>query len=425
MKNEISIAVIGLGYVGLPLALEFGKKLNVIGFDINKKRVNELREFKDITGEFKKNDFYKSKNLKFSCISEDLKNINYYIITVPTPIFKNKKPNLTPLKNACKLVGKFINKNDTVIFESTVYPGCTEEVCIPILETSSKLKINIDFHCGYSPERINPGDKNHTLTKIKKITSGSNQLASKRIDSLYKQIIKAGTYNVKSIKIAEAAKIIENTQRDINIALINEFTMIFKKLNINSKEVFDAAETKWNFIPFRPGLVGGHCIGVDPYYLTHKAINSGYNPKLIISGRKINDDMGYYVKKDFCKALNRKGISIEKSRILVIGITFKENCKDIRNSLVPKVIIGLQQLVSKVDVFDPLASYQEVKDTYNIKLLKKIKKRNYDGILVAVPHKNFEKFFDNNLKLYCRDKFKFVIYNIKSSFNLKSATDTL
>src|SRR5574344_1475120 len=361
------IAVIGLGYVGLPLAHAFSEKYEVVGFDISKWRIDELSSGYDRTLELSKEQVNEAiKNgMKFSLDINDIKDCNIYIVTVPTPIDKNKRPDLTPLIKASETVGKVLKKGDIVIYESTVYPGATEEECVPVLEKFSGLKFNRDFFCGYSPERINPGDKEHTLTKILKITSGSTPLTAKKVDELYKSIIKAGTHLASSIKVAEAAKVIENTQRDVNIALINELAMIFDLMDINTQDVIEAAATKWNFIKLFPGLVGGHCIGVDPYYLTHKAQAVGYNPEVILSGRRINDNMGIYVANKVIKLMIQKNKKIKHSRILILGITFKENCPDIRNSRVIDVIKELREFGCGIDVYDPWADAEAVKHEYN------------------------------------------------------------
>ena len=342
--KELNLAVIGLGYVGLPLALEFAKKKIVIGFDLEKKRINQLKSKIDKNLEISRNEFEKAKKIKFTYNKKDLKSANCFIITVPTPIDKFKRPDLKPLISASQIVGGLLKKNDIVIYESTVYPGCIEEQCVPVLEKLSKLEFNKSFFCGYSPERINPGDKKLKISNIKKITSGSTPKIAKLIDDLYKQIIKVGTHRAPSIRVAEAAKVIENTQRDLNIALINEFSILFNKLNIDTQDVLNAAGSKWNFLPFRPGLVGGHCIGVDPYYLTYKAKSIGYNPKVILAGRNINDSMGAYVAKQLIMKMKNKKIKIKNSKILVMGLTFKENCTDIRNS-------GIQNVINKLKKF--------------------------------------------------------------------------
>ena len=364
--KKSKIAIIGLGYVGLPLAIEFSKIYEVIGFDTNQKRVQDLLNGYDLTRETSASELKSVKNLEYTNSLDDIKNCNIYIVTVPTPVNKNNNPDLSPIKKASKSIGSILKKNDIVIYECTVYPGATEEICVPILEKFSGLKFNIDFFCGYSPERINPGDKKHRLVSIKKITSGSTPKIAKKIDNLYRNIIMAGTYLASSIKIAEAAKVIENTQRDLNIALMNEFAIIFNQLNIDSNSVFEAASTKWNFLPFKPGLVGGHCIGVDPYYLAYKAKKVGINPQMILSGRKINDGMAFYVVEQVTKAMSHESIKILNSNVLVMGITFKENCPDIRNTKVIDLIQGLKNLNINVDVIDPLADKNEVKKHYNI-----------------------------------------------------------
>lgn len=388
--NDTKIAIIGLGYVGLPLALEFGKKYETIGFDTSENRINELRDCYDRTKEIESDKLKGIKYLRYTTNTEDLKNYNYYIITVPTPIDRNNRPDLGPLLKACEIVGHVLNKDDIVIFESTVYPGATEENCVPLLENISGLAFNKDFFCGYSPERINPGDKEHTLTKIIKITSGSNSETSKKVDNLYKSIISAGTYLAQSIKVAEAAKVIENCQRDINVAFVNELAMIFNKMNIDTNAVLKAAGTKWNFLQFKPGLVGGHCIGVDPYYLTHKAQELKYNPEIILAGRRLNDNMGIYVANQVIKLMIKKGHKIENSNVLVLGVTFKENCPDIRNSKVIDLINELKEFDCHVDVHDPLAEKEEVLFEYKIRLLDKLEKK-YDAIILAVAHDKFKE----------------------------------
>jgi len=418
LKNQEKIAIIGLGYVGLPLAHAFSFKYPVIGFDISKERIDELNRSIDKTLELSKEQLDEAlKNgVKFTSSLEDIRECNIYIVTVPTPIDKHKNPDLTPLKSASKSVARVLKPNDIVIFESTVFPGCTEEVCVPILEEISGLKyisseneefIKEGFYCGYSPERINPGDKEHTVTKILKVTSGSTKKIAKRVDRLYGSIISAGTYLAPSIKTAEAAKVIENAQRDINIAFINELALIFNRLNIDTLEVLKAAGTKWNFLPFRPGLVGGHCIGVDPYYLTYKAKEIGYHPEVILAGRRINDNMGLYVANRVIKLMINKGHKIKDAKVLVLGITFKENCPDIRNSRVIDVIRELQDFGCLVDVYDPLADAKEVEEEYNLKLLESLNNLDsYDAIILAVAHKEFKE-----LKL--EPSSKSVIYDIK------------
>lgn len=389
------ICIIGLGYVGLPLAHAFSSKYEVVGFDISKWRIDELSSGYDRTLELSSEQVNEAiKNgMKFTLDTNDIKDCNIYIVTVPTPIDKNKRPDLTPLIKASETVGKVLKPNDIVIYESTVYPGATEEDCVPILEKFSNLKFNIDFFCGYSPERINPGDKEHTVTKILKVTSGSTPEIGKKVDELYASIITAGTHLAPTIKVAEAAKVIENSQRDINIAFVNELAIIFNKLGINTNDVLEAAGTKWNFLPFKPGLVGGHCIGVDPYYLTHKAQSIGYNPEIILAGRRLNDNMGIYVANQVIKLMIKKGHKIEGSKVLVLGITFKENCPDIRNSRVIDVIEELKEFGCSIDVYDPWADPKEVKEEYNIDLIlnSQFSILNYNAVVLAVAHEEFKK----------------------------------
>jgi len=410
MRNK-KIAVIGLGYVGLPLAVEFGKKFEVIGFDINKNRIDLLKKNEDPNLEISKKEFLDSIHLNFSNIVEDIKDCNIYIVTVPTPIDNHKKPDLSALKKSSETIGSVLKKNDIVIYESTVYPGATEEFCAPILEKKSGLKFNIDFYCGYSPERINPGDKKHKLIDIKKITSGSTAEIALVIDDLYKEIIIAGTYKAESIQVAEAAKVIENTQRDLNIALINELTIIFKKLNIDTEAILKAAETKWNFMPFRPGLVGGHCIGVDPYYLTHKANAIGYKPEVILAGRKLNDNMASYVANEVSKLMTKKNIQIPKSNILIMGITFKENCPDYRNTQVIDLVKELKKYNCNVDVHDPWVNQKFIADKYNISLIDEPIKKKYDAIILAVAHDKFKLLSENLIRSY--GKSNHILYDIK------------
>jgi|TARA_B100000768_G_scaffold34173_2_gene32725 UDP-N-acetyl-D-galactosamine dehydrogenase len=390
MDNKI--AVIGLGYVGIPLAVEFGKKIETIGLDINSDRINELRKGYDRTLEMDESDLKSSTHLTFTESIEDTKDCNIFIITVPTPINSKNLPDLTPLILSSKSVGSVLKKGDIVIYESTVYPGVTEEECVPILEDVSGLTFNKDFFCGYSPERINPGDKERTLTKILKITSGSNPETAKVVDDLYKTIIKAGTYMASSIKVAEAAKVIENTQRDVNIALVNELALIFDTMGISSQEVLDAAGTKWNFLPFKPGLVGGHCIGVDPYYLTYKAEKMGYKPNLILSSRQINNGMSAFIAKKTIKYLVDKNKNIKDSNILIMGLTFKENCPDIRNTKVIDIIEELNDFGCKVDVYDPWVDKEEEKKTYKSGIINDPFKsdKKYSAIIVAVAHDQFK-----------------------------------
>lgn len=390
MKNKI--CVIGLGYVGLPLAHAFSEKYEVVGFDISKWRIDELSSGHDRTLELSKEQVNEAiKNgMKFTLDTNDIKDCNIYIVTVPTPIDKNKRPDLTPLIKASETVGKVLKKDDIVIYESTVYPGATEEDCVPVLEKFSNLTFNKDFFCGYSPERINPGDKEHTVTKILKVTAGSTSEIGKKVDELYASIITAGTHLAPTIKVAEAAKVIENSQRDINIAFVNELAIIFNKLGINTNDVLAAAGTKWNFLPFKPGLVGGHCIGVDPYYLTHKAQSIGYNPEIILAGRRLNDNMGIYVANQVIKLMIKKGHKIEGSNVLVLGITFKENCPDIRNSRVIDVIKELQEFGCNCEVYDPWADKEEVKHEYNLELTDSLDFSKYEAIVLAVAHDEFK-----------------------------------
>jgi UDP-N-acetyl-D-glucosamine/UDP-N-acetyl-D-galactosamine dehydrogenase len=410
MKN-IKICVIGLGYVGLPIAVEFAKNRLVIGFDINKKRISELINKIDSTLETTNQELSDAIYLSFTSNPDEIKDCGIYIVTVPTPIDEFKKPNLVPLKKASEIIGKVLKKSDIVIYESTVYPGATEEICVPILEKNSSLKFNKDFYCGYSPERINPGDKKHRLTSIKKITSGSTSEIATQVDELYKEIITAGTHKVNSIKIAEAAKVIENTQRDLNIALINEFSLIFNKLGIDTESVLDAAGTKWNFLPFKPGLVGGHCIGVDPYYLTYKAIDVGYNPEVILSGRKINDRMGSYVAQEVTRLMSKKNISIAGSKILVMGLTFKENCPDIRNTRVVDLIKALEILKCIVDVYDPWVNKKDSFEEYGLNPIDRPDNGKYDAIILAVAHNEFKELSLKQIKSFARENN--VIYDIK------------
>ena len=404
---SVKIAIIGLGYVGLPLAVEFGKKYPVLGFDINKERIGELEKGYDRTLEVDEANLKSSTNLSFSCVKDDLKSCNVFIVTVPTPVDEYKRPDLTPLIKASETVGSALKKGDIVIYESTVYPGCTEEDCVPVLERVSGLKFNEDFFCGYSPERINPGDKEHTVTRILKVTSGSTPETADKVDALYASIIMAGTHKASSIKVAEAAKVIENSQRDINIAFVNELSLIFNKMGIDTLDVLAAAGTKWNFLPFRPGLVGGHCIGVDPYYLTFKAESLGYHPEVILAGRRINDNMGAYVAKEVVKLLIKKSHKVDGAKALVLGITFKENCPDIRNSRVIDVVKELADFGCDVDVFDPWADHAEVEHEYGLKLIDNIECK-YEAVVLAVAHNEFKSLDINALK-----KEDGIIYDIK------------
>ena len=416
LLKDLKLAIIGLGYVGLPLAVEFAKKRTVLGFDIDTDRIKQLKSGQDKTLEISDDELKASPNLNFTFNKADLDKCNCYIVTVPTPIDQFNQPDFTPLVKASELVGKVLKKDDLVIYESTVYPGATEEVCVPILEKFSNLKFNTDFYCGYSPERINPGDKAHRISDIKKVTSGSLPEVADLVDRLYKEIILAGTHPVKSIKIAEAAKVIENTQRDINIAFINELAIIFNKLNIDTEEVLLAAESKWNFIPFRPGLVGGHCIGVDPYYLTHKAQSIGYHPELILAGRKLNDNMGLYVVTQLIKAMIKKGIKVERSKILIMGLTFKENCPDLRNTRVIDIVKELKEYDCEVEIFDPWASKEEAFNEYSLDLLstEDLKINRYDAIILAVGHMQFKSMKASTIHSYGKENH--IFYDLKYVF---------
>ena len=408
---DVKLAIIGLGYVGLPLAVEFGKKMHVMGFDINQPRIIELSNGTDSTLECESKELQEAIHLSYSAQVDDLKASNVYIVTVPTPIDKNKNPDLTPLINASRMLGGVIDKGDVVIFESTVYPGATEEDCIPVIEEISGLKYNIDFYAGYSPERINPGDKEHRVTTIKKVTSGSTPEVATFVDDLYQQIITAGTHKASSIKVAEAAKVIENTQRDVNIALINELSLIFNRLNIDTEEVLLAAGTKWNFLPFRPGLVGGHCIGVDPYYLTHKAQEIGYNPEMILAGRRLNDQMGSYVVSEIIKLMLRKRIHISNANILIMGLTFKENCPDLRNTRVTDMIEEFVDYGANIDVYDPWVDKNETEKEYGFRPIDKLENNKYDTIVLAVSHDEFVKMGADAIHKLGKDDH--VLYDIK------------
>ena len=420
IKNEeINITVIGLGYVGLPLAVEFSKKYNVTGFDLDTIRVSEINDKYDRTNELSENDLSDLKNLKITSNDNEIFDSNIYIITVPTPVDKNNKPNLNPIISASELIGRNLKINDIVIYESTVFPGCTDEICVPILERESNLKYNIEFFCGYSPERINPGDKNYTLTKITKVVSGSNTKTLDFVNELYGSIISAGTFKASSIRVAEAAKVIENTQRDVNIALVNELALIFDKLNINSKEVLEAAGTKWNFLPFKPGLVGGHCIGVDPYYLTHKAIEVGHHPDIILAGRKINDGMGNYIAEKTISELTKTGISPINANITILGLSFKENCPDLRNTKVISIIERLKHYSCNVNITDSCVIPKDAKDTYGIELQEIDNITNQDAIIIAVAHDSYK-----NLSLEFWEKIlneNGLIIDIKSIFKDKNS----
>ena len=420
--TEKKIAVIGLGYVGLPLAVEFGKHRPTLGFDINQLRIKDLESGIDRTLEVNQEGINAAIHLKFSSDAEALRACKIFVITVPTPIDNVKRPDLEPLIKASETVGKYLKAGDIVIYESTVFPGCTEEVCVPVLERLSDLTFNKDFFCGYSPERINPGDKVNTLTKIKKITSGSTPEISTEIDDLYKSIITAGTFQASSIKVAEAAKVIENTQRDLNIALVNELSVIFGRLEIDTLDVLEAAGSKWNFLPFRPGLVGGHCIGIDPYYLTHKAEQVGYNPQVILAGRRINDNMAHYMVKKVVQKMLKNGIDVTNASVGVMGITFKENCPDIRNSKIVDVISELENWGINVVVTDPWADPREVKETYNITLNKISNKHKVDSLIVAVGHSEFRCLSPKVLRGYCKGSSP-VIADVKSLYERSTLGD--
>ena len=412
--KDLKLAIIGLGYVGLPLAVEFGKKRSVIGFDTNFRRISELKAGKDVTLETAHNDLKDARLLRFTTNPEDLQEANCYIVTVPTPIDAHKRPDLAPLIYASETVGKALKSGDVVIYESTVYPGATEEDCVPVLEKFSGLKFNQGFYCGYSPERINPGDKEHRVTTIKKITSGSTPEIADLVDDLYKEIILAGTHKAQSIKVAEAAKVIENTQRDLNIALINELAIIFNRMHIDTQAVLEAAGTKWNFLPFRPGLVGGHCIGVDPYYLTHKAEAIGCHPQIILAGRRLNDGMGAYVVSQLIKAMAQKSIRFDGAKVLVMGLAFKENCPDIRNTRVVDIVNQLQEYGISVDVYDPLVCSEEAEEQYKITPLKSPSDSAYDAVILAVAHTVFKDLGFKQIRAF--GKTNSVLYDLKYIF---------
>jgi UDP-N-acetyl-D-galactosamine dehydrogenase len=409
--KETKIAIIGLGYVGLPLAVEFGKQYLTIGFDINPQRVRELQSGQDTTLEVSHTELISAQQLTYTTSLSDIEACNVYIVTVPTPIDAYKQPDLTPLIKASEAISKILKPNDVVIYESTVYPGATEEVCVPLLEKNSGLIFNRQFYAGYSPERINPGDKAHRVINILKVTSGSTPEAADYIDQLYKSIINAGTHKASSIKVAEAAKVIENTQRDVNIALINELAILFNRLGIDTEEVLLAAGTKWNFLPFRPGLVGGHCIGVDPYYLTHKAQSVGYHPEVILSGRRINDNMGRYVVAQLIKALLKKRIHIQQADVLIMGFTFKENCPDIRNTRVIDIVKELQEYEVNAHIYDPWVKAKEVQHEYGIEIISEPEANKYDAIILAVAHSEFKQMPIEQIKAY--SKANAVIYDLK------------
>lgn len=412
--ENVKLCIIGLGYVGLPLAVEFSKKYPTIGFDLNSSRVSELRSGVDSTLEVSSAELKEAEHLDFTTDVQAISTCNVYIVAVPTPIDAAKRPDFRPLEGASRTVAEVLTKGDVVVFESTVYPGATEEVCVPLLEKGSGLRYNEDFYCGYSPERINPGDKLHRLPSIVKITSGSTPETALFVDRLYKSIITAGTFMASSIKVAEAAKVIENTQRDVNIALINELALIFDKLDINTREVLAAAGTKWNFLPFQPGLVGGHCIGVDPYYLTHKAQEVGYHPNMILAGRRLNDNMGNYIASTVIKKMVKKGIDTANSKILVMGLTFKENCPDLRNTRVIDIITEFAEYGITVDVYDPWAQSDEAYREYRVNLVEHLQDNTYSGIVIAVAHRQFAEMTIGQLRRFCKDKS--VIYDVKSLF---------
>ncbi|WP_107688667.1 Vi polysaccharide biosynthesis UDP-N-acetylglucosamine C-6 dehydrogenase TviB [Neisseria wadsworthii] len=413
-SEQINLAIIGLGYVGLPLAVEFGKKRSVVGFDINHARIEALKQGHDATLEVDDEELASAKHLTYSADLEDLKKCNVFIVTVPTPIDEHNQPDLTPLVKASETIGKVLKKGDIVIYESTVYPGATEEDCVPVLEKFSGLKFNQDFYAGYSPERINPGDKEHRVSTIKKITSGSTPEIADVVDALYNEIIVVGTHKASSIKVAEAAKVIENTQRDLNIALINELAVIFNKMGIDTEAVLKAAGTKWNFLPFRPGLVGGHCIGVDPYYLTHKAQSIGHHPEIILAGRRLNDNMASYVASQLVKALLKKRVQVEGAKILLMGLTFKENCPDLRNTKVVDIIKELKEYNITVDVYDPWIDHGEAQHEYGITPISTLEEDKYDGIVLAVAHKQFKEMGIDAIRKLAKKEH--VIYDLKYLF---------
>lgn len=414
-QEDLKICTIGLGYVGLPLAVEFAKRRSVIGFDINLDRINELKQNQDssleVTEEELKTVAY---NMTYTADIEDIKESNVYIVTVPTPIDKHRRPDLSPLISASTTVGKALSKGDIVIYESTVYPGATEEDCVPILEQHSGLKFNEDFYVGYSPERINPGDKEHRVNNIVKVTSGSTPEIADLVDALYREVITVGTHKASSIKVAEAAKVIENTQRDVNIALINELAILFNKLEIDTEEVLKAAGSKWNFLPFRPGLVGGHCIGVDPYYLTHKAQEIGFNPEMILAGRRLNDDMGAYVAERVIKLMTRKKLIVVDANILILGLTFKENCPDVRNTRVIDLVQEFRHYHARIDVYDPWADNDEVRHEYGLELVQELEEGKYDAIVVAVAHNEFKQMGIDAIRKLGKDGA--VVFDIKYLF---------
>jgi UDP-N-acetyl-D-glucosamine/UDP-N-acetyl-D-galactosamine dehydrogenase len=417
--HELKVAVIGLGYVGLPLAVEFSKRRPVVGFDINRARISALREGRDTTLEINDEELAAATGMQFTCEMEDLKDCNVFIATVPTPIDHYKRPDFGPLVGASETIGRMLKKDDIVIYESTVYPGATEEECVPVLERLSGLKYNEDFFVGYSPERINPGDKSHRVTDIKKVTSGSTPEIAELVDSLYREIITAGTHKASSIRVAEAAKVIENTQRDVNIALINELSIIFNRMGIDTEAVLQAAGTKWNFLPFRPGLVGGHCIGVDPYYLTHKAQAIGYHPEIILAGRRLNDSMGGYVAAQLVKALTRRQIGVSGARVLIMGFAFKENCPDLRNTKVVDIVTELREYGVEVDVYDPWVSKEDARHEYGIDPIEQPAKGVYDATILAVAHKRFAEMGMEAIRSF--GKAEQVLYDLKYVFPAESS----
>lgn len=421
--RNLKVGVVGLGYVGLPLAVEFGKHFETVGFDINEARVRELRAGRDSTLEVTRGELRAATRLRVTTDLRELKAARVFIVTVPTPIDHYKRPDLTPLVKASESVGRVLKRGDVVVYESTVYPGCTEEVCVPILERVSGLTFNKDFFAGYSPERINPGDKQHRLTTIRKVTSGSTPEVAQFVDKLYGAIVVAGTHPASSIRVAEAAKVIENTQRDVNIALINELALIFNRLGIDTEEVLQAAGSKWNFLPFRPGLVGGHCIGVDPYYLTHKAQEIGYHPEMILAGRRLNDNMAIYVAEQVVRLMTSRKIHVRDSRILILGITFKENCPDIRNSKVVDVFRELGKCGARVDIHDPWANAAETRHEYGIRLVREPREGTYDAVVVAVAHDQFKDMGIRKLRRLCKPKH--VVYDIKYVFRAKDTDGRL
>ena len=417
--KDIKLAIIGLGYVGLPLAVEFGCKRTVVGFDVNQRRIDELKAGNDFTLETTQEELAAAKRLSYTTSLDDLRACNCFIVTVPTPIDEHKRPDLTPLIKASETVGLVLKQGDIVIYESTVYPGCTEEDCVPVLEKYSGLKFNQDFFCGYSPERINPGDKEHRVTTIKKVTSGSTAEIADIVDALYNEIITVGTHKADSIRVAEAAKIIENTQRDLNIALINELAIIFNKMGIDTEAVLKAAGSKWNFLPFRPGLVGGHCIGVDPYYLTHKAQAIGYHPEIILAGRRLNDSMGAYVVAQLVKAMTKKRIQVDGAKVLVMGLTFKENCPDLRNTRVVDIIAELRDYNCEVDVYDPWVTVEEAQHEYDITTISKPNSGAYDAIILAVAHQQFKDM--GAATIQALGKGPSVLYDLKYLFSTQES----